>query len=403
MKKILLSLAVASMATAMNAQQIASAQAFEPNAPKKVEAKAINIPFDATAGAGLKDFTAVKAQNKGMMKAPALSDLYGNYVQDDVADIHECYAASIASYNYTSDGVTYNVNVKMMNGYIDVIGVYQGDSIVIPAQYCYEVAEGDDDYDSFGECQFALYNLNCDASGNPETYDANNIVFDVNDDGSLSLRTDGYYVTIEGGTYDGYYYNYGIGTSVFPANATQTITSSGTDYDYDGYVEDYETMIGVYNAFGFGGYFEMSVNDDLTVSVDPGQHMFAQSSSYVSQGYSEYYDLYLYFQKDGSWYFNMTNPLTGVLSGNTVTFDYGFSIISTVETEDGTSGRGWGFTGYTLTLNEGNFLADGIKEVNTNREDKIKNTKTYNLMGQQVNRDNAKGLLIYGGKKYIKK
>ena len=62
--------------------------------------------------------------------------------------------------------------------------------------------------------------------------------------------------------------------------------------------------------------------------------------------------------------------------------------------------------GSTITLNTGNFLAagtTGIEEIGVTREEKIKNTKTYNLMGQQVNRATAKGLLIRDGKKYINK
>ena len=61
----------------------------------------------------------------------------------------------------------------------------------------------------------------------------------------------------------------------------------------------------------------------------------------------------------------------------------------------------------TITLNEGNYLlggnGTGIDNVSTTLAERVKNSKTYNLMGQQVNRMESKGLLIRDGKKYIKK
>ena len=56
---------------------------------------------------------------------------------------------------------------------------------------------------------------------------------------------------------------------------------------------------------------------------------------------------------------------------------------------------------HKIVLNEGEYLA-GIKDVNAEtREDMIKNNKRYNVFGQQVS-DSAKGLIICGGKKYVK-
>lgn len=95
--------------------------------------------------------------------------------------------------------------------------------------------------------------------------------------------------------------------------------------------------------------------------------------------------------------------IKGTISGNTITFDNIFINCSDL-TEDGYGlFDGYYRLGSTITLNEGNYTATGIEEIGVTREEKIKNTKTYNLMGQQVNRATAKGLLIRDGKKYIKK
>ncbi len=63
--------------------------------------------------------------------------------------------------------------------------------------------------------------------------------------------------------------------------------------------------------------------------------------------------------------------------------------------------RGW-FQDAAVVMFDGHFIT-GIKDVNVALEEKGKNSKTYNMMGQQVNAATAKGLLIRNGKKFIKK
>lgn len=74
-------------------------------------------------------------------------------------------------------------------------------------------------------------------------------------------------------------------------------------------------------------------------------------------------------------------------------------------TSEDESGESYWIGGYfcdlELVLEKG--VTDGIKDNPQMRIDNIKNTKTYNMMGQQVDRKNTKGILIRGGKKYIAK
>ena len=62
---------------------------------------------------------------------------------------------------------------------------------------------------------------------------------------------------------------------------------------------------------------------------------------------------------------------------------------------------------YDVTIWVAEEIADltrqQIENFNNTREYKIKNTPTYNIMGQQVNRKDVKGLMIRDGKKYIAK
>lgn len=408
MKKFLLSLVVACIAITMNAQRLTTPLQDLTLAKQVKFAPTMKLQAPSNFKASIKDFSKIKAS---MKKAPAQSDLYGEYVMDAAEDIHTCTAAELSNYEYTDDATgetTTYVEVSLYGGYADVLGLYDAEAgtLTIPdQQVCYEVTEDDSNlYSSLGECQFILCNCSYD-NGKPSELLQKDIVFEVDDDGNLYQQSDGLFIYIYGGDYDGYYYAADYNISLFPVNASQTETLSGNDYTFSAYVEDYTTNIGLYDCFGMGGYAEMNIDDDLKVSLDLEQPIFATTSSYVSQGYSDYFYLYLYFQNpdDGQWYFSMNDPITGVLEGNTITFDDGCALIATKENEDGTvSGTGYAFTAYSLTLNDKNFLA-GIQEVKGTREDQIKNTKTYNLMGQQVNRDSAKGLLIYGGKKYIKK
>ncbi|MDY4731211.1 MAG: hypothetical protein SO294_02005, partial [Prevotella sp.] len=62
---------------------------------------------------------------------------------------------------------------------------------------------------------------------------------------------------------------------------------------------------------------------------------------------------------------------------------------------------GW-FGGVTISLDKDFQITAGIENVNNTVESKIKNAKTFNIMGQRVN-SNAKGLIIRDGKKFLKK
>lgn len=426
MKKFLLSLSVALMATAMNAQTLMTAPSQSLKA-RDLQPKAMNLQMPNELKASIKDFSDLRAKLK---KAPAQSDLYGTYVEDDLADIHSCGSAVLQAYEYTDDetGETEEyvelaldpiyTNYECVN-YVDVLGIYDEESstITVPNnQYCYEITSDDYYYSSLGSCYFVLSAIVCDEDGNISGWDDNDLVFDVNEDGSLVLQNDGYYVWIygESSEYNGYGFNGNTGVILYPANATQSYYWNRPDWashQEKAYVEDYETSVGVY-GFCNVGYCEMTINDDLSVTIDADQPMIDLGLTDESEidVYGEYLNLYpVEVQNDYLVGVMDGTPIEGTLSGNTISIggtdvDHQtyFTMYSYLDADEKGYSNGY-YVYYQLALDEGNFLADGIKEVNGTREDKIRNTKTYNLMGQQVNRDAAKGLLIRDGKKYIQK
>lgn len=165
------------------------------------------------------------------------------------------------------------------------------------------------------------------------------------------------------------------------------------------------------NVYGFCGLgcVALDIDDELNVSISAGQPIYVNPNVTTEEDIATYGQ---YFYVVGcnivgtSLIPDYNKVVPGKLSGNTITLSEYLLFRSRNDAEDMGYSLGAVADGLTITLNDGNFLAagtTGIEEIGVTREEKIKNTKTYNLMGQQVNRATAKGLLIRDGKKYIKK
>lgn len=346
-----------------------------------------------------------------LSKAPAQSDLYGNYIEDHMGDFHECYNAELKAYESTEEGVTTTyVQFDIFNGYASVLGIYDANTgkITIPLQYCYN-------HETYG--QFALYAI-VEEEG-ALYYSTDPITFTVEEDGSLTLDQAGLSVRMLEGDYQGSSWDVFIGGySLYPTNAVYSGTRNGritnnewVDFTVPVYVEDYEFSVNVY-GFAENGCATIDINDDGTVSVATGQplaSLYLQDENEYAT-YGETLNLVAVEQ--------YTDPATGkgmirrnynqetisgTISGNTITLNEYFAIASKPDADGLAYHNTWHSDGTTITLDEGNYIASGIEEVTMTREEKIKNTKTYNIMGQQVDRAKAKGLLIRDGKKYIKK
>lgn len=341
-------------------------------------------------------------------KAPALNDLKGNYIEDNVADIHESYPASIALTD--SNTVIFNFN-GAYNCFME--GKYDPETGVItcPAQDCGSYTNTS----TKQTFKFAVYGI-ADIDFDKGTLSlTDTLTFTVADNKTITTDQKGYTLLITESTDEsavGKLWNYALETTFVPVNATMSgkrnvIADGGwsgwLDYSMPVAIEDFEFAINVY------GFCEMTcvsidINDDGTVSFPMGQPTMALPDQYV-ETYGEYFTIKgIGVDDEGYMYIddNITE-IKGTISGNQIILDNTFINCSNL-TEDGYGlFDGYYRMGTAITLNDGNYLATGIKEVKATREEIIKNTKTYNLMGQQVDRATTKGLLIRGGKKYISK
>lgn len=412
MKKFLLFICAAVVAVSASAQQYAKVSndakslvfAKQPKKNTKV-----NVIPEVLAK--VKNTSVLKSSVK---KAPAMENVYGNYVEDMMTEtlwgdmIHACSEASLAEFEF--EGEKY-INLVLDGGMADILGEYDPETGVLDcgAQYCYE-------HPNYGA--FAILGLVYAEDGYDVTED---LSFTIDDDNYIYCNQDGYVILLQEGAYAGYTWDgFHEGVTLFPSNATQYViensnaTGGWAPVKYNVGVADYETQVNVYSFCGYGLVY-MDINDDLTVSMPTGQPV-ADLLSEAQDPDGVYGTLNIVAvsldRNAGTIRRNYNQAdIKGKLVGNTITFvdvddaNLYFAIATNQDAEEAAYGLGW-YTDLEIVLNEGEYLAAGsagITENTVTREEKIKNTKTYNMLGQQVNRDAAKGLLIRDGKKYIKK
>ncbi len=294
---------------------------------------------------------------------------------------NEVYIANFAGYK---GGITGTLNAE--EGYIDFSG---GQTMAVISTT---------DPDSGDPVTMKLILLSLHEGDNKNLYD--DVTFTIDDDGSLVLDQSAIYVYIEGGPYDGRCAAYYPDLVMPKCNAKETVSndfdngSAPKEISNEVYVEDLETAVNVYGMLG-QSFVSFNINDDRTVNVEFDQPLRATPSDADKSVYGDYYFFYPATKEDSD-----AGHITGVVSGNTIKLN-SFIIGSKADTEGSYYWMGF-FDDYTLVLNDDDFIL-GINEVKASLEDKLKNTKTYNMLGQQVDRSKATGLLIRGGKKYIKK
>ena len=157
------------------------------------------------------------------------------------------------------------------------------------------------------------------------------------------------------------------------------------------------------------GCLSLDVNEDGTVSLAMGQPM--ADLGFNTQEDIDNFGKYLCIRgvdlKGDGISTNLDKETSvGTISGNTITITEYTRMTSLISPDQRWYTGNWYADGMTITLNTGNFKGaqtNGIEVVKPTLEERAKNSKTYNLMGQQVNRATAKGLLIRDGKKYINK
>ncbi len=341
--------------------------------------------------------------------------------------INRCSVVEFIEANVEDDeGNVYNVGIKNFGGqdgnyYSDnegeeiIYGQYNAEdnTIIVPAgQYIYLV--GGKNYDYAYDCY--LYGWDKDDEFLEE------FVFEIDEDGNIESNVAVYQALFDDPD-DGetYYMFMGSEPRFLKVNAVQTgySTRSGAwDFDLDepAAVEDFEYSINIMNFCG-NNLITADIEDDLTVTFPTNQIVGDYDYTAWGQRYGYPYDFGYYqalsvdVDEEGYISANYEDPIIGRIEGNTLYVDD--ICIQTNYIENVGCLRDGYFADYELTLDEGNFsivgdvgenpIETGIENFNTTREYKIKNTNTYNLMGQQVNRKQVKGIMVRDGKKYIAK
>lgn len=407
----------------------ASAQVFKSSLTADVESKTMAAikqhPVELSTPLTKKvDF---KAVNKSPRKVEGLElpmqMIMNEMTPDDVArcSVVDFLEAAVED----GEGNVYDVAIKNFGGQDGayksdnegeelIYGQYDAESntITVPAgQFIYLV--GGKNYDFAYECY--LYGWDKDDEYLEE------FVFEIDEDGNIETNVATYQVLFEdpddGNTY---YLFMGTEPRFLPVNAIQTgyTTRSNAwafDLDDPAAVEDFEYSVNIYNFCG-NNMVTAEIDDDLSVKFPLNQIVGDEDYTAWGQRNGYPYDFGFYqallcvvIDEEGHISADYDNPITGRIEGNIMYLDD--MVIQTNYIEGVGCLRDAFYSEYTLTLDNGNFsivgeedpIETGIENFNNTREYKIKNTPTYNLMGQQVQRKNVHGIMVRDGKKYIAK
>ncbi len=394
MRKYLLFVFAAIGAISVNAQKIAS---IKTASVEQLQQKVVNR---MTANQ-----SAVMANVNKAAKAPALNNVVGNYIEDNNLNFHECSAATITLDEKDSVVITFD------DGYATVKGWYDPATGIINcrAQLCgsYTNTQTKTSY------YFAIYGiseLNLEEGKLNLTED---LSFTVNDDKSITLDQLGYIlIIVDSDDKDAIdkTWNWHTETMLMPVNAIQAGYTNGrstgnqwAEYSIPVAVEDFDFSVNVYGFCNYG-CLAIDINEDGTVSIPTGQPMLELGLEEDQAAiYGEYLSFYgVDLTADGGIQTNTDKPaVVGTIEGNTITISEYFRLCSLFDSEGSGYAENWYADNTTITLNDGSYIA-GIQNVNGTREEMVKNTKTYNLMGQQVERA-TKGIVVRNGKKYLNK
>ena len=432
MKKSLLLSAAIMIAASASAQVFNPAQkSLRPTNVQELVAKKVS-PMQSTT-------VVAKAAKPKKMEA---EQLYTKKVLIQSDYNETCYDANYLTFeevNVEQDGVVYNVQ---MNGLTaegtSALGVYdpEAGTLTFPPQV---IAENTTDLGYSTEYgPIELYAV--DAEGNVSDEP---LVFEESEEGFvISSDFMGYfcylpeYIDPETAE-EGAIWSTGFNCSIAPVNAKMSYYATGASFKDDpeasGWAtgscdinyEDWETSLNI-NGFAKGYCVSLDINEDgETCTMAAGQQLLARN--YDTEDFAYGYMCLWTTPPDEDGYLRVNYDPNSYLEGEVykdVTLsdgtecDYYIRFFG-VDADNKIINRQY-FGGFTNADEKGqsywigSYFCDlefimpkpvptGIQDNPQMRIDNIKNTKTYNLMGQQVDRKSAKGVLIRGGKKYIAK
>lgn len=389
--------------------------------------------------------------------APTASNIYGDYLRvsiayEDAVNTIQNFTISEASGSFETSEFfyetpfTFEYNIKIEDliwtGSV-LYGSYDAETgeIYVPVQTVEELSKANGYQEDYGWAYFTSLFKNEDG----ETYSGGEFFLTIDDDGNIELGEDilGYMCMVisdEGkslGRFEDPAWDLRImkpnGTMSYMTNANwlkdEVLSESYDPGKAKIYVEDWDNQLVVY---GFFKYFsitiEMDEDGNCTIPFPQCVYNYEQEVT-VKEGEEpvKLTDFYIYGSDENGQYPGLFETgVKGYIDGNFVHFydleavdeqgnvvpdkylGYIFLGFLPYVDEDGKShfyGHGWStFIDFEWSNGEDDpGEVTGIQNFNNTLEYKVKNTPTYNIMGQQVNRKDVKGLMIRDGKKYIAK
>ena len=391
--------------------------------------------------------------------APEASSIYGDYIYT-YFDYFEGVEATIAKhfsikeasgtlelkYYDGEDGEipTFDYNLEIDNFTYDgavVYGAYFEDEgvVFIPVQDAIMVTEENGFNGNYGPAVLTAFYEGEDGN----QYYGSSITFDVDEDGNLSLGEDilGWYSYLPedlAPSGNPYAFNAGQDLQIFPVNGSMDFRTRVSFLKDEKLSDSYDPAHCAINVTNWGTQLTVNcfmkefvvsidLNDDGTCSLPFPQIAMDYEQEIEGQTCT---GIYMYGSDPEGYPGLEEESLLGYVDGNSVRFyadpeggadiwdeegklkdgSYmgyiflGFLPIYDDKGEKAVYGYGWN-TLIDFEWTEGNDDSQpmGIQNFNNTLEYKLKNTQTYNIMGQQVNRKDVKGLMIRDGKKYIAK
>lgn len=431
MRKILLSVCAAAMTLSANAQVLGSSVMKMHNSPALQK-----FVMSQDIKAASFDNSMVKTTAKKALRAEAQDGIYGLYImqQTDLdGNADGCDSIYINKADIKDEeGNAYNVQFKLPSeGYDSKTGKSYDTSLKFYGKYDAEtnkitcpvqVALNHPTYKNI--YAFAWNDeLNGLVTDQPFTFTVEDGVI------SLDAKALGFYMADyaeTAGSDEGTFWQNWIGAELRPANGVMafqialrdnqgnvvgkqdcTAAVAIDDFTYSANVygfAPYGAIIGASaNGFGLSATINITMNADGTVEIPAGQNVWAVKSL-ISNPKEEAGDYIFTNGATSDGYPDPNTSCQGTMTGNTLSFDYIALYSNLFEVNDGTQtytgGYGMWLYNTTISLNKGGFAA-GIEDVNAANDNVLKNAKCYNVLGQRVS-DNAKGLIIRGGKKFVK-
>lgn len=218
----------------------------------------------------------------------------------------------------------------------------------------------------------------------------------------------------------GYYWYMGEEPRFLVANGIQAFYTSGKAFQTEapeqgesyGYgempvnIEDYGVMFNINNYFGRD---DLKTGSQITIEIgDDGETCklpMLTTIYYYDYSDDDFEYGYMHTQAENGGYADDTIKfIEGKFNGELFDFsDKYFTIATHWDSEGNGYGMGW-FTGLTIKYTDGSEDGPtGIVETSELRENIVKNTTVFNMMGQKVDRHHMNGIMLINGKKYIAK